>query len=101
MPDFCTVVLGCPVGLDEHEMTRIMRMEWQAFARYSLVMNSNVTVSLIKKVHNSCMLPVFPCGAEAWRLAKRAKVGLRRVHRAMQSKMVGVTLRRGQGTNAI
>ena len=58
------------------EMIRRLRMGWSAFG--SIV---------------SCILPVLTYGAETWRLTKRIQTKLRTTERAMERKMIGVTLR--------
>ncbi len=40
----------------------------------SLVMNSNLPLSLKRKVYNQCVLPVLTYGSESWRLTKKQGV---------------------------
>ncbi len=45
-------------------------MGWSAFGKQNLVMNSNLPLSLKRKVYNQCILPVLTYGSETWRLTK-------------------------------
>ena len=90
------VYLGQVVTPDpnhEAEIIRRIRMGWSAFGRHSQIMNGSLPLSLKKKVYDSCILPVLTYGAETWRLTKRVQLKLRTTQRAMERKMVGVTLR--------
>ena len=78
---------------DEAEIVRRIRMGWSAFGRHSQIMNGGLPLSLKKKVYDSCILPVLTYGAETWRLTKRVQIKLRTTQRAMERKMIGVTLR--------
>ncbi len=45
-------------------------MGWSAFGKQNLVMNSNLPLSLKRKVYNQCILPVLTYGSETCRLTK-------------------------------
>ncbi len=77
-----------------HEISfRRIGMGWSAFGKQSLVMNSNLPLSLQRKVYNQCILPVLKCGSEAWRLTKELERKLRRAERGMERRMLGITWR--------
>ncbi len=64
-------------------------MEW--FRKQNLVMNSNLPLSLKRKVYNQCMLPVLMYGLEAWRLAMELVRKLRSFQRVNERRMLGIT----------
>ncbi len=76
----------------EKEIRRI-GMGWRAFDRQSLVMNSNLPLSLKKKVYNQCILPVLTYGSETWHLTKELEGNLRIAQRGMEKRMFGITFR--------
>ncbi len=43
----------------EKEIRRRIGMGWSAFGKQKLVMNSNLPLSLKRKVYNQCILPVL------------------------------------------
>ncbi len=56
-------------------------------------MNSNLPLSLKRKVYNQCILPVLAHGSETWRLTKELERKLRSAQRGMERRMLGITLR--------
>ncbi len=67
-------------------------MGWSAFGKQNLVMNSNLPLSLKKKVYNQCILPVLTYGAETWPLTKELERKLRSAQWGME-RMLGITWR--------
>uniref|UniRef100_A0A224YMB0 Endonuclease-reverse transcriptase n=1 Tax=Rhipicephalus zambeziensis TaxID=60191 RepID=A0A224YMB0_9ACAR len=68
-------------------------MGWSTFGKHSQIINGSLPLSLKGKVYNTCILPVLTYEAETWRLTKRVQLKLRTTQRAMERKMIGVTLR--------
>uniref|UniRef100_A0A224YYP9 Rvt 1 n=1 Tax=Rhipicephalus zambeziensis TaxID=60191 RepID=A0A224YYP9_9ACAR len=52
----------------ESEITRRIRMGWSTFGKHSHITNGSLPLSLKRKVHNSCILPVLTYEADNWRL---------------------------------
>ncbi len=77
----------------EKEIRRRIGMGWGAFGRQNLVMNSNLPLSLKRKVCNLCILPVLTYGSETWRLTKELERELRSAQRGMERRMLGITRR--------
>ncbi len=77
----------------EKEMRGRIGMGWSAFGKQNLVMNSNLPLSLKRKVYNQCILPVPTYGAETWRLPKELERKLRSAQRGMERRMLGITWR--------
>lgn len=77
----------------EKEIWRRISMGWRAFGKHSDVMNSRLPLSLKIKVYDQCVLPVMTCGAETWRLTKQLVRNLGSAQRAMEGRMIGVTLK--------
>ncbi len=73
----------------EKEIRRI-GMEWSVFGKQNLVMNSNLSLSLKRKVYNQCILPVLTYGAETWRLTKELERKLRSAQRGMERRICWV-----------
>ncbi len=77
----------------EKEIRRRIRMGWSAFGKQNLIMNSNLPISLKRKVYNQCILPVLMYGSENWRLTKELERKLRSAQRGMERRMLGITWR--------
>ncbi len=77
----------------EKEIRRRIGMGWSAFGKQNLVMNSNLPLSLKRKVYNHCTLPVLTYGSETWRLTKELERKLRSAQRGMERRMLGITWR--------
>ncbi len=77
----------------EKEIRRRIGMGWSAFGKQNLVMNSNLPLSLKRKVYNQCILPVLTNGLETWRLTKESERKLRSAQRGMERRMLGITWR--------
>ncbi len=77
----------------EKEIRKRIGMGWSAFGKKNLVMNSNLPLSLKRKVYNQCILPVLMYGAETWRLTKELERKLRSAQRGMERRMLGITWR--------
>ncbi len=68
-------------------------MGWSAFGKQNLVMNSNLPLSLKRKVFNHCILTVLTYGSETWRLTKELERKLRSAQRGMERRMLSITWR--------
>ncbi len=77
----------------EKEIKRRIGMGWSAFGKQNLVMNSNLPLSLKRKVYNQCILLVLMYGSETWRFTKKLERKLRSALRAMERRMLGITRR--------
>ncbi len=64
-------------------------IKWTAFGKQGDIMNSNLPLSLKKKVYNQCILPVLTYGSETWHLTKEEE----RKQRGMEMKMLDITWR--------
>ncbi len=61
----------------EKEIRRGIGMGWSAFGKQNLVMNSDLPLSLKRRVYNQRILPVLTYGSETWRLTKELERKLR------------------------
>ncbi len=68
-------------------------MGWSGFGQQNLVMNSNLSLSLKRKVYNQCILPVLTYGSETWRLTKELERKLKSAQKGMERRMLGITWR--------
>ncbi len=59
----------------------------------SLVMNSNLKLTLKRNVYNQRILQVLPYGSETWRVTKELEKKLRSAQRGMERGMMGITWR--------
>ncbi len=75
----------------EKEIRRRIGMGWSASGKENLVRNSNLPLSLKRKVYNHCILPVLTYGSETWRLTKELERKLRSAQRGMERRMLGTT----------
>ncbi len=73
------------------EIRRRIGMGWSAVSKQNLLMNSNLPLSLKRKVYNHCILPVLMYGLETWRLTKELERKLRSVKMGMERRMLGIT----------
>ncbi len=56
-------------------------------------MNSNLPLSLKRKVYDRYILPVLTYGSETWHLTKEQERKLRSAQRGMERKLLGITRR--------
>ncbi len=73
----------------EKEIRRRIGMRWSALGKQNLVMNSNLPLSLKRKIYKQCILPVLTYGLETWRLTKELERKLRSAQRGMERSMLG------------
>ncbi len=85
----------------EKEIRRRIGMGWSAFGKQNLIMNSNLPLSLKRKVYNQCILPVLTYGSETWRVTKELERKLRSPQRGMERRMLGITWRDKKQTSGI
>ncbi len=80
------IYLGQMVSVNPAHEKEIRRlgMGWSAFGKQSLVMNSNLPLSLKREVYNQCILPVLTYGAETWPVTKELERKLRGAQRGMK-----------------
>ncbi len=77
----------------EKEIRRRIRMGWSAFGKQNLVMNSNLPLSMKRKVYNHSILLVLTYGLETWRLTKELGRKLRSAQRGMERRMLSIAWR--------
>ena len=77
----------------EKEIYRRIKLGWSAYGRHCQILTGSLPLSLKRKVYNHCILPVLTYGAETWRLTKKLENKLRTAQRAMERKILGLTLR--------
>ncbi len=77
----------------EKEIRMRIGMGWSAFGKQSPVMDSNLPLSLKRKVYKQCILPVLTYGSETWHLTKELERKLRNAQRGMERRVLGRTWR--------
>ncbi len=77
----------------EKEIRRRIGMGWSTFRKQNLVMNSNLPLSLKRKVYTQCILPDLTYGSETCHLTKELERKLRSAQRGMGRRMLGITWR--------
>ncbi|KAL0839312.1 hypothetical protein ABMA28_016056 [Loxostege sticticalis] len=91
------VYLGQEVKLgkenQETEINRRVRLGWAAFAKLDFAFRMNLTSSQKARIYNQCILPVLTYGAETWVTTKAILQKLIVTQRAMERRLVGVSLR--------
>ncbi len=88
--------MGQTVGANpahEKEIKKRIGMGWNTLGKLGDIMNSNLPLSLKRRVYNQCVLPVLTYGSETWHLTKEQERKLRSSQRGMERKMLGVTRR--------
>ncbi len=75
----------------EKEIRRRIGMGWSAFGKNSLVVSSDLPLSLKRKVYNQCILPVLKYRSETLRLTKGLERKQKSAQRAMERKMLCIT----------
>lgn len=83
-----------PVPNHAVKIIRKIRMGWTAFRRQSPMINDSLPfIPLKKKVYKTCILPLLTYRAETLRLSKRVQIKFRMIQRAVQWKVIVVTLK--------
>ncbi len=77
----------------DRDIRRRIGMGWTAFGKHGDIMNSNLPLSLKRKIYSHCILPVLKYGSEIWYLTKEQEQKLRNAQRGMERKMFGITWR--------
>jgi hypothetical protein len=76
------------------EISRRTSLSWAAFGKLGHIMkNTDIPISLKRKVYDTCVLPVTTYGLETMTLTKKSMLRLRTIQRAMERTMIGVSLR--------
>lgn len=76
------------------EIKRRIQLAWVAFGNMNYIFkDKEVPINLKKKAYDSCILPVLTYGLETMAITQKAAEQLRVAQRAMERKMLGVTLR--------
>lgn len=76
------------------EVTRRIRLTWAAVGKLkNVIHNKDIPINLKRKVFNSCILPVMTYGMETMALTIKSANRLRCTQRAIERKMLGISLR--------
>lgn len=76
------------------EISRRISLSWAAFGKLGVILNdTNVPINLKRKVFDSCVLPVATYGLETVTLTQRNAERLRVMQRAMERRMLAISLR--------
>ncbi|KAL0810833.1 hypothetical protein ABMA28_010143 [Loxostege sticticalis] len=76
-----------------NEISRRTRLAWAAYSRIEFALRMNITTEQKARIFDACILPVLTYGAETWVFTKDSINKLRVAQRAIERKLVGVTLR--------
>ena len=76
-----------------NEINRRIRLGWAAYSRLSFVFQMKLSVQQKAQIFDQCILPVLTYGAETWVMTREILHKLQVAQRAIERKMVGVTLR--------
>ncbi len=66
-------------------------MRWNILGKHSIIMNSNLLLSLKGSVFSQCVLPVLTYRAESWRLTKDFERKLRSAQRGIEGEILDIT----------
>lgn len=80
-------------GNQQIEIDRRIRQGWAAYGKLKDIFEMNIPLQLKRQLYNQCILPVVTYGAETWVLTKEIINKLRVHQRAIERKILGVTLR--------
>ena len=83
------------LGLENQtaEISRRIGLSWAAFGKLRHIFKNKINNSLKRKVFDACVLPVLTYGAETLTLTKASENKLKVAQRAMESSMLGISLR--------
>ena len=90
------IYLGQSISMNgdrDAEIKRRIKLAWSAFGRLHTVMKSSLPICLKSKTFNQCVLPVLTYGSETWCLNVKQTNKLRCAQRAMERRMLGVSLK--------
>lgn len=91
------VYLGQEIKLGKEnqgtEINRRIRLGWAAFVKMDFAFKMNLTSCQKARIFNQCILPVLTYGAETWVTTKGILQKLIVTQRAMERRLVGITLR--------
>jgi hypothetical protein len=76
-----------------NEINRRTRLAWAAYSKLEFAFRMNLKAEQKARIHDQCILPVLTYGAETWIFTKEILNKLQVVQRAIERKLVGVTLR--------
>lgn len=76
----------------EAEVRRRITAGWSAFGKLNQVWKTKIPLELKAKVFNQCVLPAMTYGTETWVLTKAIMNKMKVAQRAMERKIVGITL---------
>ena len=77
----------------EEVMVRV-KAAWRCFGMHKEILEDrDIPISLKKKVMDQCILPTMTYGCQTWSLTKETKRKIQTTHRAMERKILHITLR--------
>lgn len=76
-----------------NEIDRRIRLAWAAYSKLEFAFRMNFTAVQKARIYDQCILPVLTYGAETWVFTKEILQKLQVAQRAVERKLVGVTLR--------
>ena len=67
---------------------------WSCFGRYKdILCDQKLPMSLRRRMYDQCVLPAMSYGAETWTTTKQLEQKLRTTQRAMERRMLKITLK--------
>ena len=89
--------LGQTIAMEDttpNEVKARIRSSWSTFGRYKCIFtNKELPMCLKRKAFNTCIIPAMIYGCQTWTLTKSTVDKLRKCQRAMERKMLGISLR--------
>ena len=89
--------LGQTVKLDEHTREEVnirIKAGWSCFGRYKdILCDQKLPMSLRRRMFNECVVATMSHGAETWTTTKQLEQKLRIAQRAMERRMLNITLK--------
>ena len=83
--------ISCTNTLDA-EISRRIRAGWAAFHNFKEVLTALSDQKLKAQIFDSCVLPALCYATETWALTTRTLVRIRTAHRAMERRLMGISL---------
>jgi hypothetical protein len=90
--------ISCTNALDT-EISRRIRAGWASFHNIKEVLVTLSDQKLKAQIFDSCVLPALCYAAETWALTQRTLVRIRTAHRAMERRVMGLSLFRQRELN--
>ena len=89
--------LGQTVMLDDHTREEVMiriKAGWSCFGRFKdILCDTRLPMSIRRRMYNQCIIPTMTYGAETWTTTKQLEQKLKTTQRAMERRMLNITIR--------